>query len=1070
MPLVTTPTNTAVTTRFTDKAATSEPYDSLAGQWVSDALPAGAVAGTFTLVTGATESTGSRDAFLQCVIRVVSSDGSTVRGTLYAGQAQTVESATSTASNYEFTLFSFKVRVLTASLSSVTAQAGDRVVVEYGSRACNANTYNNSVQVLIGDGTSVSDLPATVDANGSTTDGRPWIEFSQDLFSGGGTTVNGNQATEADEALAGSLSAGSVATGTLATEADTAQAGSLTSGALVDGNQATEANEALAGSVSFAEYVNGTKATETDAASSGTVIAGAVIAGGQSLETDTATSGSVATGDVILGGVATETDVAAPGAVIGPVVHATDITRTGGRDRGGVAVVSWNPAVVPAPASAVVAHRRIRASAFGPVTMNGTQPVYAESSATAPRTRTRILVGGKDVSFYRDIATPEPGYQLTEPLGWGPTTIELPQISACFEEPGVGALKWCAKGKPVKLERVDDEGNIVAVDYRGVVVAHDTSGATLRLEVGGHSQGRAALRHKPEPIFRDTLDLGRLAWAGIRDLGLRFVPRLGPTTGIKSALFGGMTHLDYLSELCAKAWKRNGTQWTLMPDETGLYSFAPKDTTTVHFTVFCDDTRAVADLRSDAAEEPNRIFAGGVTPKGQRVRFGVYPGIKPGPAAPYPFDDDRNFDEGTTDADTDTGDGITVMVRRLWTAGYLSLEEASGEYDADVADALAALQEDAGLTGPVGVMTPALWAALFDLDTTGYTLRGSRIEPAAEAENVRRYDRSASGAILGKNPDFDSKALIVDRQIDFGSGFTRHQMREWARAELDRGQDNQVGTVTINTGAVLEGDVAQGTTVTEADLMDVRAIRPGMNGRIWHGGQGLLMHVSVVDVDPQDSTVAVAKLTVDTQARDAMAVWEVIKRNRETRRDPARRWRGNRASDTVKDSIDFWDEVGGIVSGDRELEAGWNIIEVVAGQEGTVSRLRTVVQSGGDLVIQGHEYAIAVFGKSITAARLDHLIPAPLTTVGTKAWETQAVRSVLDNKWQVFSAGTVDEPCGYGAGRKTDDDTLTGLHVDDAGFSYRTDREPLLYLAVWVGEPATLLGGRVMWNQLEAGA
>jgi hypothetical protein len=111
-----------------------------------------------------------------------------------------------------------------------------------------------------------------------------------------------------------------------------------------------------------------------------------------------------------------------------------------------------------------------------------------------------------------------------------------------------------------------------------------------------------------------------------------------------------------------------------------------------------------------------------------------------------------------------------------------------------------------------------------------------------------------------------------------------------------------------------------------------------------------------------------------------------------------------------------------------------------------------------------------VFGKSITAARLDHLIPAPLTTVGTKAWETQAVRSVLDNKWQVFSAGTVDEPCGYGAGRKTDDDTLTGLHVDDAGFSYRTDREPLLYLAVWVGEPATLLGGRVMWNQLEAGA
>ena len=178
LPLVTAPTNTPNTSRYTDKASASEPYDSLAGQWVGAPLATKALAGTFTLVMGAALSTSSRDAFLQCVIRVVSGDGSVVRGVLYAGQTQQVESATPTDPNYEFPLFSHKVRLLTGNLTPVAAQAGDRLVVEVGSRACNANTYNNSVQVTIGDSTSISDLPATVDADGSPTQGRPWIEFN----------------------------------------------------------------------------------------------------------------------------------------------------------------------------------------------------------------------------------------------------------------------------------------------------------------------------------------------------------------------------------------------------------------------------------------------------------------------------------------------------------------------------------------------------------------------------------------------------------------------------------------------------------------------------------------------------------------------------------------------------------------------------------------------------------------------------------------------------------------------------------------------------------------------------
>jgi hypothetical protein len=776
--------------------------------------------------------------------------------------------------------------------------------------------------------------------------------------------------------------------------------------------------------------------------------------------------------------------------------------REGARTRSGYAVASWEPAVVMPPAGAVASgHRRIRAAAFGELT-SVLPPTYTVSEATSPRLRTRVMVGGKDISFLNGVPTPEPEYQLAEPLLWGPSSVEIPSIPAAFFDPA--DYPWLAKGKTVTYQRVDGDGNKVGIDYRGVVVAHDTSGKTLRLEVGGHGQGRAALRHKPLPIFRDTLDLGRLAWAAIRDLGLRFTPRLGPTTGIKQALFGGMDHLSYISELCAKAFDDDG-QWSLMPDEGGAYSFARKDRDTVHWTLFNDDARTVADLRSDAAEEPNRVFAGGVTPKGQRVRFGVYPGLKPGDPAPYPFDDDRTFGLGTLDDETDTGDGITVMLRKLWTAGYLSLEEMDGFYDATVTRAVMALQDAAGLSTS-GNMNPATWSALFDLDVTGYTLRGSRIEPAAQDYRVRRYNRSASGQVIARNPNFDPSRLIVDRDIDFGSGFTRHRMRDWARSEVYRGEDNWFGTITIHAGGILVGDVPVGASITAADVADVREIRPGQNVRLPMFGGGILLHISGVEISRSEQGHPVARLTVDTQARDAMPVWEQIRRNRETRRDAGRRWKGNRASSQVKDSIDVWDEVGGVLYGDVSLRPGWNVIPVVAGQEGTVSRLRLIVQDvaedEGEIAIQGREFACAVFGRKVTPKRLRTLIGNPLSaspdsssepdpddvdppetdaeaddadpasTVSPSRpwWERQGVTASLRDLDMLYSAGTREEPCGYSPGRKTNGGTKTGMHRDDAGFSYRTRRDPVLYVAVWVWGERTLSGGRIMWNQLEAGA
>jgi hypothetical protein len=744
--------------------------------------------------------------------------------------------------------------------------------------------------------------------------------------------------------------------------------------------------------------------------------------------------------------------------------------RVGGRQRGGYAVATWEPAVVTPPASVVYGEARDVAHAYGPVTMNGTQPVFDVDKASRTRHRTRVVVGGKDVTFFRGVSTPTPAYQLVSPLLYGPATLRLPQVAAAFEQLGTGDLDWLRTEQRVLVQRVDEAGDVVATDYRGVIVAFDTAGADLTVEIGGEASGRAALMERQPPIFRTVNDIGAHAYYAIRALGLPFTPRLGPDTGIKLARFGGTGHLDYISQLCARAWTQSGNQWTIMPStDTGAYRMVRKDTTTIDATAYLDDAYTVGSLRRDLAEEPNRLYATGVTPEGQRVRFGAYPGLKQGTAAPYPFNDNRNFGLGTTNADTDTGDGVTVMIDKLRVHKYMDAIDQPGGYDADAEKGVRQLQNDAGL--PVtGTMTPASWRALFDLDKVGFSLRQSQIMPAAQKTYTKQWHRSGAGAQLRKNPNYDKRRLKRDRTVDLGSGFTISQMREFARAEIDAStDDNWVGQIVFHTGALVAGDHTPGTPVAPSDIFRARALRPGMNLSLPLFDGGIVVHVSAVSVG-EDGTVTA---TVDTRARDSMAVWEVIQRNRESRRNPARQWvRDHRASGEIKDAIDGWDEVGGLL-GDNVTVPGhrWTIFEVVAGQEGTVARLRLRTNPNA-------EFVCAVFGRVFDTdameKRLTRRVGNPLTEAGSKKWEDEDVRDDLDdNNFLLYVAGSNEDPCGYYPKHKTDGETtnpLTGRWKDDAQFGYRTFAQPVLYVAMYADRDTVVPAGRIMWPQLEAGA
>jgi hypothetical protein len=151
--------------------------DTAAYQFVSDPIVAGAISGTFTLVMNAAQGGGAMDGYLQTCIRVVSNDGTTVRGTLFAGQTFTTVSANSADPNFE--LGTIDNRAIPGTLSSVTAQAGDRLVVEVGWRTCNTSNALQNANFRAGEGTA-TDLQGVNNGTGGTTD-NPWVEFSQTI-------------------------------------------------------------------------------------------------------------------------------------------------------------------------------------------------------------------------------------------------------------------------------------------------------------------------------------------------------------------------------------------------------------------------------------------------------------------------------------------------------------------------------------------------------------------------------------------------------------------------------------------------------------------------------------------------------------------------------------------------------------------------------------------------------------------------------------------------------------------------------------------------------------------------
>lgn len=146
--------------------------DILCRQFVSSPIPPTNFRTTDTLsaVVRCVESAGTINATLAVVVKVVSQDGSVVRGTLYSNF--------NIGSEFPISGSDATRIVSSVNLTALQTQPGDRLVIEVGVHVA-APTASGSASVRFGNNSTSGDFALT---SGLTTDLNPWFELSKDLW------------------------------------------------------------------------------------------------------------------------------------------------------------------------------------------------------------------------------------------------------------------------------------------------------------------------------------------------------------------------------------------------------------------------------------------------------------------------------------------------------------------------------------------------------------------------------------------------------------------------------------------------------------------------------------------------------------------------------------------------------------------------------------------------------------------------------------------------------------------------------------------------------------------------
>lgn len=787
----------------------------------------------------------------------------------------------------------------------------------------------------------------------------------------------------------------------------------------------------------------------------------------------TASTGNANTGT--FGGTTRPTQGLIDGDSSAPTVWDTD-TRAAGypRFRAASATVTEDTPVAPPPTGvdpAPVLASILRVPTA--VTMSAGVPTVTAMAAPAPVQwgSLRIRGDGRDLSYFRDVRPTVESYELTDPFGWGPATIRFAQVHRLERDNfGSGDLAWVRAGAKFYIDHLDPSGSVTSLIWAGELTRYDfDNDGRLVVSLSGAVSGLLARTQREKRLVRRVRDSGDLlrsafwyhevgTFGGFRLTGID--GWLG-ATGIEqeNTVGAGANNLTAVTEILSLAVNDDGQPWTLCPTDslTPEIDLRLRDLSTVQATIVLGADGVDDNLSTDLMESPNWITGDGVAPNGSRWQGAKYPELTPEESVPFPNTGGAPIQPGDTDADTDSGDGVTVLQNELLASGYMSITDYSteaGTMGSGSVDAVKALQRSAGL--PVtGVVNVATWGAVWSDETQ--TLRQAYIQPLYSAPEVTQWLYTANGSIAGLNPDFVPGTPRVSRHVSFGAGVTIRQARAYAA-----GLAQQLAGPDLHGSVTLDADVIEGEwTPAEGDPtpMSRLDIRP------WKGlvslynpatGTSTRMHVAQASVRDASTVKPVVTLAVDLAGRSYTDLAALRERDQRAKRDPAREWLAQHTqSKTSADRMIGWDsEMGAGLLPAIELEQGWNAFKVPGGQGGTIHTVAVRLSAPV-------EFAINFTELRVGPGQMQGLIGNPLSAGAEERWE-DATEYLMSRGW-MGSFGTMELPCGYWPRRKTRDGEPTGAPKtgrfrDDAGWTYKSE-DPFFWVQIWVESACSIVPG-----------
>lgn len=298
-------------------------------------------------------------------------------------------------------------------------------------------------------------------------------------------------------------------------------------------------------------------------------------------------------------------------------------------------------------------------------------------------------------------------------------------------------------------------------------------------------------------------------------------------------------------------------------------------------------------------------------------------------------------------------------------------------------------------------------------------------QPLAYKDFLHPFDEDGSGGLTADDGRLDLSKRRRERFINFGEGIDRDEAQALAQQYLDR--DYDPGWIAT---AELRIDPQEGSR---------HKIKAGDNLKVKYfagsGATGTLFHVAQTE-----HTLDSVRLTLDTKARDRLALEEILRRQREGM-TPSRALRLGRDADQVTSRKVPWDDDAGAGYYPTTRAPRFN-----AGSEGTQTvsltantwHIERIVASESDWVAiidwytsSSTPFALAIFDWAIGTSDLP---TNPLTTASDWTVTPAQIPGCL------YAIGRQGQRAGYWPGFEEDGDAATGRHYDDGGFQISHQR------------------------------